>query len=132
MPLQIRRAKKRASTREIPAVVQARTTQRILKHAQEHYAGKFIHIEVRFRGQFCYIDAHLDAEPSPPPEETMAAEADRPTHLCRLAYSGHEDSWGFAFYTSAGEKYEPSCLLTGSFFGTPEEAFDTSSVYLND
>jgi hypothetical protein len=35
-----------------------------------------------------------------------------------------------AFYTYSHEKYEPCVFDTGSFHGTPEEAFDTAAVYL--
>jgi len=37
-----------------------------------------------------------------------------------------------AFFTYSNEKYEPSVFNNGSFYGTPEEAFETSSVYLED
>ncbi|HUU30403.1 MAG TPA: hypothetical protein VM123_21580 [archaeon] len=53
-----------------------------------------------------------------------------PTHLCRLRYHGNEDSWAMAFYKYSDEKYEPSFFNNGTFHGTPEEAFETSAVYL--
>ncbi len=49
---------------KIPPAVKARTEQRILRYAEEHYEDKYIRLEVRFRGQFCYIDAYT--EPSSP------------------------------------------------------------------
>jgi len=52
-----------------------------------------------------------------------------PTHLCRLSYTGSSDLWGFACYSYAHEKYEPSFLLTGARAGTPEEAFATSTLF---
>lgn len=55
-----------------------------------------------------------------------------PTHLCRLRYFGDEDAWSFAFYTYSHEKSETSVLINDSFFGTPEEAFETSSLYLQE
>lgn len=53
-----------------------------------------------------------------------------PLHLCRLRYFGDEEKWSMAFYTYSREKYEPCVFDTGSFHGTPEEAFETAAVYL--
>ena len=52
-----------------------------------------------------------------------------PTHLVRLRYF-QEDRWSFAFYTYSNDRYEPSMYPSGSFFGTPEEAFDIGATYL--
>ena len=112
---------------------------RIISHAKEFYSGKFTRIEVRFRGKFCYIDAYT--EPFVPNdydpklygksrEERIEQLRNLPTHLCRLRYFGDIDKWTMAFYTYSHEKYEPCIFNTGDFHGTPEEAFDTSSVYL--
>jgi len=35
-------------------------------------------------------------------------------------------------YTYSNEKYEPCFFNNGTFQGTPEEAFDTAAVYLQD
>jgi hypothetical protein len=35
-----------------------------------------------------------------------------------------------AFYTYSQEKYESCIFHTGSFHGTPQEAFETAAVYL--
>ncbi len=45
---------------KIPLAVQERTRNRILAYAEKHYAGKYTHIEVRFRGQLCYFDAYRE------------------------------------------------------------------------
>ena len=125
---------------KIPAAIQPRIRQRILAHAQKHYAGKYNRIEVWYRGKFCYIDAYT--EPFVPPEydpglyggksreERIAELRDFPTHLCRLRYFGDEDSWSMAIYTYSHEKYEPCFFDNGSWHGTPEEAFNTAAVYL--
>jgi hypothetical protein len=42
---------------KIPEVVKRRTEARIRRYAEEHFAGKYTRLEIRFRGQFCYIDA---------------------------------------------------------------------------
>jgi len=50
---------------KIPQAVRERTRSRILAYAKKHYSGKYTHIDVRFRGQLCYIDAYT--EPYVPP-----------------------------------------------------------------
>jgi hypothetical protein len=56
-------------------------------------------------------------------------EPDSPIHLRRICYLGSEHRWGFAFYKYSGDKHEPSFLLSGEDRGTPEEAFDTSTLF---
>jgi hypothetical protein len=126
---------------KIPPNVQDRTRRRILAHAEKHYAGRYTRIDVRFRGQFCYIDAYIEREaPSnmPPPEWGISREQyieevqNTPLHLCRLRYFGNEEEWSLGFYTYSHEKYELSVFANGSFYGTPEEAFEIGAVYLQD
>jgi hypothetical protein len=123
----------------IPPAVQVRTKQRILDHAQANYAGKYTRLDIRFKNQFCYIDAFT--EPSVPPdfpppdfhesrEQFIEGLRNTPTHLCRLRYFGDEASWSLAFYTYSHDKYQPCFFRNGTFFGTPEDAFDTGAVYL--
>jgi len=124
----------------IPPSVQEQTKQRILAHAQAHYAGQYIRLDIRFKKQFCYIDAFT--EPNLPPdypppdfhesrEQFIEGLRNTPTHLCRLRYFGNEDSWSLAFYTYSNEKYQPCLFHNGTFVGTPEEAFDIGAVYLS-
>jgi hypothetical protein len=125
----------------IPKAVQARIIDRIQAHAKNHYAGRYNRIAVRFHGKFCYIDAYT--EPYVPDdydpklfgesrEEHIERLRNTPTHLCRLRYLGDENRWSMAFYTYSHEKYEPCFFDNGTWHGTPEEAFDTSAVYLTD
>lgn len=124
---------------KIPETVKTRTLNRVLTYAEKHYSGKYTRIDVRFRGQLCYIDAYT--EPYVPEDfdaalfgESRQEHIERlrntPTHLCRLRYFGDEERWSMAFYTYSHERYEPCYFNNGSFHGTPEEAFDTSAVYL--
>src|ERR1017187_3509252 len=106
--------------KKIPPAVQERTRDRIVRYANQHHAGRFIRIDVRFRGALCYIDEYTDPGEmpgEPPSGETREQRIERlrntPTHLCRIRYFGDPDRWSFAFYTYAHEKYEPSFLLTG-------------------
>ena len=55
-----------------------------------------------------------------------------PLHLGRLRYFGNEEAWSYAFYKYSDEKYELCVFGNGGFYGTPEGAFDTGSVYLED
>lgn len=124
---------------KVPKTVQERTKQRILKYAEAHYAGKYNRLDIRFRSQFCYIDAYVEpvlAPDFPPPdfpetrEECLERMRNNPLHLCRLRFFGDEDAWSFAFYTYSNEKYEPCFFSNGTFYGTPEEAFKSAAVYL--
>ncbi len=123
---------------KIPTRKQGQIHQRILQHAEQHYAGRYLRIDARFRGQFCYIDAYI--EPQLPDEfdeqlfgvsrqEHIERMRNTPTHLCRLRYFS-DDRWSMALYTYSNEKYEPCMFDDGDWFGTPEQAFDASSVYL--
>jgi hypothetical protein len=125
----------------VPEAVQRRTEQRIRAYAEQHFAGRYTRIDVRFRAQFCYIDAYTEPEPPgpnwPPPDWPETAEEmqerlrNTPTHLCRLRYFG-DDRWSFGFYTYSNERYELSIFPSGEFFGTPEEAFQVAAgVYLH-
>jgi len=124
---------------KVSVAVQDETRRRIFRHAELHYRGLFTRIEVRFRGQFCYIDAFT--EPARPSKRTlellnetldehMARLRGAPTHLCRLRYSKGRDRWSVAFYTYSHEKYEPCCFPDGDAFGSVEDAFDVGAVYL--
>ena len=127
--------------KKIPEIVKEDIEKRIHAVAIEQFSGRYTRLEIRFRGQFCYIDAYTEPRISknwPPPNwpETKEEYLDRmrstPVHLCRLRYFG-DDRWGFAFYTYSNEKYELSVYPNGQFIGTPEEAFITSAmVYLNE
>ena len=126
---------------KIPKGVQERTRQRIVKYAEKKYKGKFIRLDIRFRGPLCYIDAYKKPNLPrgwPPKDwgETRAEMIERvgntPVHLCRLRYFGNEDEWSLAFFTYSNEKYSPCTFHNGSFFGTPEQAFDIGAGYLHD
>jgi hypothetical protein len=127
--------------KKIPEAVKGRTEARIRRVAEAHFAGRYTRLEIRFRGQFCYIDAYTEPAPLtpdwPPPdwpetrEEYQERLRDTPRHLCRLRYFGDEEGWGFAFYIYSGERYELAVFPSGEFFGPPEEAVRVAGeVYL--
>lgn len=126
---------------KIPERVKRRTEERIRRYAEAHFAGRYTRLDIRFRHQFCYIDAYREPEPLgpdwPPPdwpesrEECMERLRRTPVHLCRLRYFGNEERWGFAFYAYSHERYELAAFPSGEFRGPPEEAFRVSAeVYL--
>ena len=49
----------------IPDAVKRRTEQRLRRYAEQHFAGRYTRIDIRFRGQFCYIDAYTEPRLSP-------------------------------------------------------------------
>src|SRR5688500_4921960 len=123
---------------KIPERKKAEVQQRIERFAAEHYVGKYTRLDIRFRGQFCYIDAYTEPEVDdnwPPPDcpETREEYVERlrktPTHLCRLRYFGGDD-WGFGFFAYSSEKYELAVFPDGDFIGKPEDAFAASAMYL--
>ncbi len=125
----------------IPETVRRRTEERIRRRGESEFAGRFTRLAIRFHGQFCYVDAYTEPEPTgpnwPPPdwpetrEEYLERMRSTPTHLCRLRYFGDEERWGFAFYTYSHERYELSVFPSGEFLGPPEDAFRVAAeVYL--
>jgi hypothetical protein len=126
---------------KIPDRVRQRTEARLRRFAEERFAGCYTRLDVRFRGQFCYVDAYTEPEPLTPdwppadwhesPEEYQDRLRNTPTHLCRLRYFGNEEGWGFGFYSYASDRYELSVFPTGEFFGRPEDALEVSGeMYL--
>ena len=63
-------------------------------------------------------------------EEHAERLRNTPIHLCRLRYFSGTDSWSLAFFSYSSEAYEPCLFPRGSWTGTPEEAFETSALYL--
>lgn len=123
---------------KIPDQVKHEVEKRITGIAENHFKGKYIRLDIRFKGQFCYIDAYQEPDVSndwPPRDwpETKEEYIERfrttPIHLYRLRYFGG-DRWDFAFYTYSNDKYELSIYPDGEFIGKPEDAFLTSAVYL--
>jgi hypothetical protein len=102
----------------VPPKVQEETRKRILARADIRQFANLSRLDIRFKGQFCYIDAYEKGSTTP-------------IHLCRLRYFSGHDKWSLAFYTYSHEKYEPCVFHSGEWLGTPEEAFDIGSVYLS-
>lgn len=101
-----------------PASTKTSLGQRLNARARERWAA-LAKVEVRFRGQFAYVDGQLlDGEVLP---------------LFRLRYAGSASRWGFAIYRASHDDYQDNYLPTGDTAGTPEEALDCAcGLYLND
>ena len=122
----------------IPEDVRRATTDRIEKYAAKHYSGCYTRLGLHFHGAFCYVDAFTAVEePSKQMLKSTGETRDEfvlrvsqiPIHLCRLRYFG-PDRWSFGFYTYSNEQYSPCAFNNGTFFGTPEQAFEQSAGYL--
>jgi hypothetical protein len=101
-----------------PASTKTSLGQRLNTRARDRWTA-LAKVQVRFRGQFAYIDGVLaDGDILP---------------LCRLRYGGSASRWGFAIYRASHDDYQDNYLPTGDTAGTPEEALDCAcGLYLND
>ena len=122
---------------KIKEAVEQHTSKRIHTYAEQHLVGRYTRWAIRFRGQFCYVDAYTEPEPPGPNwppaegpesrEEHLERLRNTPVHLFRLRYFGDEERWGLAFYSYAHDKYELSVFPTGEFWGTPEVALQAAA-----
>ena len=95
----------------IPRSTRDSITWRLLHHAGTHWP-QLDTVHVNYRGGFAYISGVLPGGEQIP--------------LCRLRYGGSAHSFGFAIYSTVGERYEDAILRTGLPTGTPQEALDTA------
>jgi hypothetical protein len=101
---------------KIPESTKSSLHSRLSIRAQERWP-QIARIEMRYRGQFAYVDAALTDEEVLP--------------LCRLRYGGYANMWGVATYRASHEDYEDSYLPDGHSAGTAEDALDTAcGLYL--
>jgi hypothetical protein len=75
-------------------------------------------IILRFKSQFCYLDALKKGEVSAFP-------------IGRLRYF-RDNVWSLAFYAYSSEAYEPCLFNSGEWEGTLEEGISACEVYLDD
>jgi hypothetical protein len=75
-------------------------------------------LDVRYRGQFAYVQAELAEDTTQP--------------LIRLRCGGSAHHWGFGLYLASSDKYENQILPSGFPAGSPEEALDCAcGLYLS-
>lgn len=91
---------------------------RLNAHARTHWP-QVKALDVRYRGQFAYVEAELADGTTQP--------------LIRLRYGGSARHWGFGLYLASSGKYENQILPSGLPAGTPEEALDCAcGLYLDN
>ena len=101
----------------IPESTKTSLAQRLREHAKLKWP-QLAAVDVRYRGQFAYADAHLADGTIQP--------------LIRLRYGGSARHWGFGLYLASSGKYEDQILPSGLPFGSPEEALDCAcGLYLS-
>lgn len=102
----------------IPDGVRRALARRLDIRRQERWPD-LLHIHIRYRGSFAYVEGVTVDDESLP--------------LCRLRYLGSPREWGFAIYLASKDGYQDSILPRGTFTGAPEEALDCAcGLYLND
>ena len=72
-------------------------------------------LRLRFKSQFCYLDA--------------VREGEDPFPLGRLRYFS-DDRWSLAYYTYSHERYEPCILDNGEWCGSLEQTIAACEMYL--
>jgi hypothetical protein len=94
----------------------AAVTERIIAHVKRGWP-RLGTPQVRFRGQFCYVDAVLPGHRQPTP-------------ILRLRYQGSADRWDIGIYLASDEGYTESELPTsfGPRTGTPEQGIDHTFI----
>jgi hypothetical protein len=100
---------------EIPPNIQESVTAQVSAHAAKCKWSSKYQIKIRYKKQFCYLDAF---------EEGQA-----PFPIGRLRYFGPSE-WSLAFYTYSNEKYQPCTFQNGEWYGTVEQAIDICAMYL--
>ena len=100
---------------KIPPHLQKTITHRANSYAAKCSWSRQFKLEIRYRNQFCYLDASEVGEKAFP--------------IGRLRFFNIE-RWSLAFYTYSNESYQPCVFQNGDWFGTLEEAIDVCSMYL--
>jgi hypothetical protein len=104
----------------MPAAIDQATrsavTARIITHVKRGWP-RLPKPLIRFRGQFCYVDAVLPGRREPTP-------------ILRLRYQGSADRWDIGIYLASHERYTESELPTsfGPHTGTPEDGIDHTFI----
>ncbi|HYN44550.1 MAG TPA: hypothetical protein VER35_00985 [Candidatus Limnocylindrales bacterium] len=84
--------------KKIPDLVRIDVEKRINDFAEQQLKGKFVRLDLSFKGQFCYIDAFTEPVVDENWDEEILQETreehierlrNSPLHLCRLRYFDH-------------------------------------------
>ena len=88
-----------------PTSTKTSLQQRLSTRARQRWP-QLAGVDVRFRGAFAYVTAHI------PDGDTLP--------LMRLRYGGFAARWGFAVYLASNDGYEVRVLPTGDLTGSPK------------
>jgi len=99
---------------KIPPSSYTDISDRVSTYASSRPWNASYKLQLRFKGQFCYVDS-LEKDGTICP-------------LGRLRYFQME-KWSLALYTYSNDRYEP-CLLPQGLSGTLEEAISVCEFYL--
>jgi len=117
----------------IPEHVRHALEDRLEMHARTAGSERCASVNIRFRGQYAYVDV-FDSDPWIMPGSTKEEQEQvrqTPVKMCRLGWTGDMESWEFAFYKYSDGRYEPSMLFDGSSSSSPEACFDCAAqIYL--
>ncbi len=101
---------------KIPVHLQDKFRKQAEAFAKDRPWAEQFRLVVRFRNQFCYLEA-------------QRMDEEKPTPLARLRYF-RGNAWSLALFLWSHEKYEPCLFHTGQPEGTMEEAIETSEPFL--
>ena len=100
---------------EIPPTMYSAISKQVDVYAATRPWHDTFQLNLRFKNQFCYLDA--------------SEKNDDIFPVGRLRYFG-SDKWSLAFYAYSHERYEPCVFLHGEWFGTLEQAISVCEIYL--
>jgi hypothetical protein len=103
----------------MPTAIDQATRTTLTRRVTAHVRQRWPHLKptVRFRGQFCYVDAALPGHRQPTP-------------ILRLRYHGSADEWTIGIWLASSESYTESELpkTIGPTTGTPEQGVDHTFI----
>ena len=113
----------------MPAAIDQATRTAVTARITAHITRGWPHLDtptVRFRGQFCYVDA----APRRNRTDAVLHRHPQPSPILRLRYQGSIDRWDIGIYLASDERYTETELPTsfGPRTGTPEEGIDHTFI----
>jgi hypothetical protein len=100
--------------KKIPLNIQETIINQVYSYSIKQSWHPRFKIILRFRNQFCYLDASENEGPQFP--------------IGRLRHFSND--WSLAFYAYSSESYKPCVFNDGKWLGSIEQGIDVCSVYL--
>ena len=119
--------------KKIPPSIQTEVERRIRKVAEEHFNGRYTRLEIRFRNQFCYIDAYTEPSVSenwPPPIGTKPGMSLLPVcatrqHTCAGCVTSAMIAGGLLSLPTAAKNMSYPCSPAENFLERPKMRFSS-------